>query len=208
MAAFRLPHLARSFTTSASVCKLVRPPLQVYGVEGRYATALYSAGSKQKQLPQLENQINNLMVSLKSSQLSYLVMNPHIKKNQKIQAFSQLLAKDKASPLLVNLVSLLGENSRLPLLPQVASAFAKIMAAHRGEISCIVTTAQPLEKTIQTELQTVLEGFLEKGQVIKMEMKIDSSILGGMVVSLGDRYVDMSTKSKVHKLTSVLRQAA
>lgn len=42
----------------------LKPPIQVYGVEGRYATALFSAASKQKKLDQVEQELGKVSVSM------------------------------------------------------------------------------------------------------------------------------------------------
>ncbi|GLD62108.1 ATP synthase subunit O, mitochondrial [Lates japonicus] len=81
-----------------------------------------------------------------------------------------------------------------------------MMSAHRGEVICSVTTAQPLDEANLTELKVALKGFLQKGETIKLETKSDPSILGGMIVSIGDKYVDMSTKTKVQKLTKLIKE--
>lgn len=45
------------------VCLSFQPPIQVYGVEGRYATALFSAASKQNKLDQMEQELGKVAVS-------------------------------------------------------------------------------------------------------------------------------------------------
>ncbi|EDL03796.1 mCG13557, isoform CRA_b [Mus musculus] len=64
-AASGLSRQVRSFSTSVvrPFAKLVRPPVQVYGIEGRYATALYSAASKEKKLDQVEKELLRVGVS-------------------------------------------------------------------------------------------------------------------------------------------------
>ena len=57
------PPQARMFSTSASAqAKLVKAPIQLFGVEGRYAHALYSAASKQKQLDSVEKELTKVKV--------------------------------------------------------------------------------------------------------------------------------------------------
>ncbi|XP_065505077.1 ATP synthase subunit O, mitochondrial [Caloenas nicobarica] len=198
----------RQLSTSAArpVSKLVKPPIQVYGLEGRYATALYSAASKQKKLDQIEKELSRVATLLKDPKLSNVVMNPHTKGTVKQKAVSDALAKEKMSPITVNLMNLLAENGRLRHTPDIVSAFGKIMSAYRGEVLCSVTTAQPLDDASLTELKSVLNGFLAKGEVLKLETKTDPSILGGMVVNIGEKYVDMSTRSKIQKLTKIMRE--
>ncbi|NWJ09069.1 ATPO synthase, partial [Crypturellus undulatus] len=183
-----------------------QPPIQVYGLEGRYATALYSAASKQKKLEQVEKELSRVWTLMKDPKLSGVVMNPHTKSAVKQKAVNDVLAKEKMSPITINLMNLLAENGRLRYTPDIMSAFGKIMSAYRGEVLCTVTTAQPLDDASLTELKSALSGFLAKGEILKLETKTDPSILGGMIVNIGEKYVDMSTKSKIQKLTKIMRE--
>ncbi|XP_063249300.1 ATP synthase subunit O, mitochondrial [Prinia subflava] len=196
-----------STTAARPASKLVKPPIQVYGLEGRYATALYSAASKEKKLEQVEKELTRVWSLLKDPKLSSVVMNPHTKSSVKQKAVNDALAREKMSPVTVNLMNLLAENGRLRYTPGIVAAFGKIMSAFRGEVVCTVTTAQPLDEASLTELKSALNGFLAKGEVLKLETKTDPSILGGMIVNIGERYVDMSTRSKIQKLTKIMREA-
>ncbi|KAM6999895.1 ATP synthase peripheral stalk subunit OSCP, mitochondrial [Tautogolabrus adspersus] len=208
MAALMLGQQVRQFSTSVArpVAKLMKPPIQVYGVEGRYATALFSAASKQKKLDQVEQELGSVSTMIKDPKLSSVVTNPHIKRSLKLKIFGDALAKAKLSPITINFINVLAENGRLPLTGNVITAFEKMMSAHRGEVICSVTTAQPLDAVNLAELKVALNGFLQKGETIKLETKSDPSILGGMIVSIGDKYVDMSTKTKIKKLTKLIRE--
>ncbi|XP_038154980.1 ATP synthase subunit O, mitochondrial [Cyprinodon tularosa] len=208
MAAHMLGQQARMFSTSVirPVAKLIKPPIQVYGVEGRYATALFSAASKQNKLDQVEQELGKVTVLIKDPKISGIVLNPHVKRSIKQKAFHDALGKAKVSPLTINLINVLADNGRLNLTADVITAFGKMMSAHRGEVICSVTTAQPLDEASLAELKVALKGFLLKGETIKLETKSDPSILGGMIVSIGDKYVDMSTKTKIQKLTQLIRE--
>ncbi|OCT91261.1 ATP synthase subunit O, mitochondrial [Xenopus laevis] len=198
----------RSFSTSAvrPISKLVKPPIQVYGLGGRYATALYSAATKEKKLEQVEKDLTRVSTLLKDPKLSFVVTNPHIKRTLKQKTVGDILAKEKFSPLTLNFVNLLAENGRLNQTSDVISSFVKIMSAHRGEVLCSVTTASPLDAANLTELKSALNGFLAKGETLKLETKTDATILGGMIVSVGDKYIDMSTKAKIQKLTKIMKE--
>ncbi|XP_076857751.1 ATP synthase peripheral stalk subunit OSCP, mitochondrial [Brachyhypopomus gauderio] len=208
MAALGLGLQVRQFSTSVvrPAAKLIKPPIQVYGIEGRYATALFSAASKQKNLDKVEQELGRVSTMIKDPKMSSIVMNPHIKRSIKVKTFNDALSKAKLSPTTVNFINVLAENGRLTLTPDVIAAFGKMMSAHRGEVTCSVTTAQPLDEANLAELKVALNGFLAKGETIKLETKSDPSILGGMIVSIGDKYVDMSTKTKVQKLTKLIRE--
>ncbi|KAJ1070502.1 hypothetical protein K5549_003481 [Capra hircus] len=226
-----LSQQVRCFSTSVvrPFAKLVRPPVQIYGIEGRYATALYSAASKQNKLEQVEKELLRVGLSselglrwyllgssqtqkpdleqiLKEPKMAASLMNPYVKRSVKVKSLNDMTAKEKFSPLTSNLINLLAENGRLNNTPAVISAFSTMMSVHRGEVPCTVTTASPLDEATLTELKTVLKSFLSKGQVLKLEVKIDPSIMGGMIVRIGEKYVDMSAKTKIQKLSRAMRE--
>ncbi|KAJ8792359.1 hypothetical protein J1605_019915 [Eschrichtius robustus] len=159
----RLSLQARCFSTSVvrPFAKLVR----VYGIEGRYATALYSAASKQNKLEQVEKELLRVAQIVKEPKMAASIMNPYVKRSIKMKSLNDITAKEKFSPLTSNLIN---------------------------------------EATL-TELKTVLKSFLSKGQVLKLEVKIDPSIMGGMIVRIGEKYVDMSAKTKIQKLSKAMR---
>uniref|UniRef100_A0A8C2Z263 ATP synthase peripheral stalk subunit OSCP, mitochondrial n=2 Tax=Cyclopterus lumpus TaxID=8103 RepID=A0A8C2Z263_CYCLU len=206
MAALMLGQQVRQFSTSVIRSKLVKSPIEVYGVEGRYATALFSAASKQNKLDQVEQEMGKVSALIKKPSVSTIVMNPHVKRSIKQKTFHDALAKDKVSAITLNLINVLSDNGRLTLTGDVINAFGKMMSAHRGEVICSVTTAQPLGEVDLADLKVALKGFLQKNETIKLETKSDPSILGGMIVSIGDKYVDMSTKTKIQKLTKLIKE--
>ncbi|KAM9850206.1 LOW QUALITY PROTEIN: ATP synthase peripheral stalk subunit OSCP, mitochondrial [Aulostomus maculatus] len=208
MAAHMLGQQARQFSTSIirPVTKLVKPPIQAYGVEGRYATALFSAASKQSKLDQVEKELGKVSVLIKDPKISSVVMNPHVKRSVKLQTFTDALTKAKVSPIVMNLINVLADNSRLPLTGNIITTFDSMMSAHRGEVICTVTTAKLLDQASLAELKVALSDFLQKGETLKLETKLDPSILGGMIVNIGDSYVDMSTKTKIKKLKALISE--
>ncbi|KAH0545767.1 ATP synthase subunit O, mitochondrial [Cotesia glomerata] len=209
MSSSRLNMIVRSFSSSPVTQQLVKPPLQVFGVEGRYATALFSAASKQSSLDAVEKDLLKFQGMLKTdTKLVDFVKDPSVKRKLKADAFKAISTKINLNPATANLLALLAENGRLGLLNQVINAFKLIMAANRGEVVCEVITSKPLDAESKTKLESALKLFLTKGQTLLLTTKVDPSIIGGMVVSIGDKYVDMSIASKVKKYSDIISTAA
>ncbi|KAL2726601.1 hypothetical protein V1478_006879 [Vespula squamosa] len=198
--------IVRSFSSSSIVQQLVKPPVQLFGLEGRYATALFSAGSKQKTLDKVEQDLDKLQGLLKTDvKLAEFVNDPTIKRRNKAEALQAIGSKLSLNPATSNLLILLAENGRLPKFNQIFNSFKIIMAANRGEIVCEVTTAKALDADTKGKLESALKSFLKKGETIKLSSKVDPSIIGGMIVSIGDKYVDMSVASKVKKYSDIIQ---
>ena len=70
------------------------------------------------------------------------ILNPMVQTEQKLTTMNELLGAMKFSPTTINLFKIMAENNRLKKLQEVIRSYMKLMAAHRGELSCSVTTAK------------------------------------------------------------------
>lgn len=129
----------------------------MFGSEGRYATALYSAASKQKQLESVEKDLVQIQAAMKNNpKLREVISSPIINKklmaNTLVEAGKSINFASSTS----NLLSLLAENGKLKKIDGIINSFRTIMAAHRGEVVCEVITAKPLEAAQRKQLEDVL----------------------------------------------------
>lgn len=142
-------------STSTAV---IKPPVQIFGLEGRYATALYSAATKLKQLESVEKELVQVQDALKkNNRLREAITSPIFNRGKLSVALQEFAAKANVSSATSNLLILLADNGRLKKLDNVINAFKTIMAAHRGEIVCEVTSARPLDSAQRKQLEDVLK---------------------------------------------------
>ena len=157
-----LRQFVRALSTSSAVGQLVKPPVAVFGTEGRYATALFSAASKEKALDAVEKDLNGFQAQLKKdSRLQEFLFDPSVKKTLKAEGLAGACDKLKVdcnihfsmlqqhrhllfqmNALSKNLFLAMAENGRYNQIDSVVNAFGTIMAAHRGEVVCEITTAK------------------------------------------------------------------
>ncbi|KAM3182344.1 hypothetical protein ACTXT7_012572 [Hymenolepis weldensis] len=197
----------RSFSASSISRAISRPPTQFFGRDGRYATALYSAATKSKNLETVEADLLKVKGTLSTDKkFREFCHDPTIKRHVKVQAFSEVLKKLGLSTQVSSMLQILAENGRLNMLPKVLDTFEQIMVSHRGEVSCVVTTAKPLDRATEKELSAALEKFLKPGQKLNLSLNVDPELIGGMIVSIGDKYVDMSILKKLRSYKAILEQ--
>lgn len=149
---------ARNFSVSSIAQQLIKPPIQVFGIEGRYACALFSAASKQKCLDAVEKDLVNFQTQYKRDEkLRDFILNPSMKRSLKAAALKDLSAQIKFNPATGFLLETLAENGRLNKLDSIITAYKLIMSANRGEVVCEVTTAKPLSDAQRKELEGQLK---------------------------------------------------
>jgi len=187
---------------------VIQVPVRLHGLDGRYATSLYCVAARKSQLDAVEADLKSLTAALGSSQaLTELVSNPSIPKGAKVAAVQDLAAKAGYAESTNNLLALMAENNRLGELSAIAGKYAELLRAARGQIFADVTVAEDLDKEQTGVLEKSLSSFLQEGQTLTMSVKTDASILGGLVVEIGDKHVDLSIMSRITKLQNELKAA-
>ncbi|MQC17044.1 MAG: ATP synthase F1 subunit delta [Chloroflexi bacterium] len=107
----------------------------------------------------------------------------------------------------LNLFRLLRRKGRLSLGPSIASFLREIADEERGILRAVVTTAIELDDERREQVrQRIIQS--SGRQQVEIETRVDPSILGGIVIRIGDQMVDGSTRSRLHQLRSSLERAA
>lgn len=112
----------------------------------------------------------------------------------------------QATPAQMNLFRLLRRKARLGLGPDIASFFREMVDEERGIARAIVTSAVELDADRRADLERQLAR--QTGKQVTVEARVDPGILGGLVVRIGDRMVDGSTRARLRTLRTQLERAA
>ncbi|RDD46812.1 ATP synthase subunit O, mitochondrial [Trichoplax sp. H2] len=198
----------RCLSTSSVHSDLAKAPIKVFGVQGRYAHAIYSAATKQKCLEKVEKDLMDMKQSIDSDiQLERLIANPFMKRQVKRGVLEELLRKRNAHELSLKVFGTLSENNRLGSASEIIEAFSRIMEAHRGEVRCTITTAKKLNNDQLKNVKDSLQGFIAKNQKLQIGTEVDPKIIGGMIVDIDDKYIDMSIASRIKKVMKAMNTA-
>lgn len=122
----------------------LQAPITLFGLDGRYATALYTAAARQNALDAVEKDLKTLTQAVeKDAALKGFLENPTINRNKKMEGILAVLKKGgKPSQITENFFDTLAENGRLDQTSKVTEAFAQLMSAHRNELPLVVTSAK------------------------------------------------------------------
>merc|ERR1711977_82560 len=202
--------LARTYATAAKAS--TAPPVTPPGLAGKYAGALYSAALKSspKALTQVETDLQSIKSIIASTpEVSTFLANPTLGSAEKAAGLKSLVGKlgGSTSDLTKNFLNVLAENGRLYETEKVVAGFEDIMAAYRGELTVTITSASELDKATLSTLEKSSK-IAKEYKSIKINNKVQSEVLGGLVVDFGDdKTVDLSVKSRVQKLESLISQS-
>ena len=130
-----------------------------------------------------------------------LMANTRVSPERKTRVVENSL--EGLNPLVLNLARLLLRRGRTSLGPQIATAFQELLDQARGVSHAVVTTAIPLGDEDAKAVERKIAG-MTGGQVV-VQTRVDEGIIGGVVVRIGDRLIDGSTKSR---LLALKRQLA
>ncbi|KAJ1950822.1 ATP synthase F0 subcomplex subunit OSCP atp5 [Linderina macrospora] len=179
-------------------------PLTLFGIDGKYATALFQAAAKTNELAAVESDLTKIeQVIAKEPRVEELLGSPLLNKTAKEQLIESL---GKKSDITNNFFQTLAENNRLSETRGVIAAYKSLMEAQRGVVSVKVTSAKELSaKDLKQVKDNLTKGGLIKDfKEVNVVNKVNPSLMGGMVVEFGDFTIDMSVSSRLAKLEKLL----
>ena len=176
------------------------------GIAARYATAVFDLANEAKQLPALEKDIDALEAALgESADFKSLIASPIYTREQQGTAIAAIAKKMKLSDTVANTLSLMASKRRLFVLPQLVSELRARLSDEKGEMTAEVTAAKALTKAQQDKLAKTLKATV--GKDVKINMAVDESLIGGLVVKVGSKMIDTSIRSKLAALQNTMKEA-
>ena len=178
----------------------------VSGVSGRYATALFELARDAKSIDAVKADLDKFDAMLgESADLKRLVRSPVFAADAQLKALSAVLDKAGISGTAANFLKVLTNNRRLFAVADVTRDFRALVARFKGEASAEVTVAEPLSDKNLDALKAALKQV--SGKDVTLNVKVDPSIIGGLVVKLGSRMVDSSLRTKLNSIKHAMKEA-
>ena len=178
----------------------------VSGVSGRYATAFFELARDEKSVDAVKADLDKFAAILaESDDLKRLVRSPVFGAEAQSKALAAVLDKAGISGISANFLQVLTANRRLFVVSDVIRAFNALVAKFKGEASADVTVAEALSDKNLDALKVALKSVT--GKDVALNVKVDQSIIGGLVVKLGSRMVDSSLRTKLNSIKNAMKEA-
>jgi F-type H+-transporting ATPase subunit delta len=175
-------------------------------VSGRYATALFELARDERSIDSVKADLDRFEAMLsESDDLRRLVRSPVFSAKEQSRALAAVLDKAGISGISANFLEVLCANRRLFAVADVIRAFRALVAKFKGEASADVTVAERLSDRNLDALKAALKSVT--GKDVALNVNIDPSIIGGLVVKVGSRMVDSSLRTKLNSIKHAMKEA-
>jgi len=218
------PAFTRSFSAASAVISrpklqpkgkghfILPPPKNVYGEAGLHALGLYESVKKASaDAPSVLSELDKFRVFLKkdTSYLEDRLMDPRLKAAQKAELVKKTIGPLGVSPVTEAFLVKLGqEKNGYDKLKDVMEFYGELVRFDRAEILCSVTTAQALTSDQMSKLTNRLKQIVGTELTPVLTTQVDPKVLGGLLVTVGDKFQDLTVSSQISKLQKLVEAAA
>lgn len=193
--------------TDATHAALAASAFTANNLKGRYATALYEFAEEQHALNEVIAEAEGLLKIISENEtLRNVLNNLSLDTVQSKAIMTELMNHCGFSQILQNFVGVVANNRRLADLKSFLMAFFALVNLRRGITAAEVITASPLTDMQRAQLK---DRFSQAGyNKVDIQERIDSKILGGIIVRIGSKLYDASLQSRLNRLYNVMKGAA
>lgn len=172
-------------------------------VANRYAQALLEIGVETGTLQPIADQIHDFAQAYATSpELRAVLVSPGVSAADRSAVVADLAARMGCSQVVGNLIRMLVERRRMPILPALSRALRLLSDERAGLVRAQVCSAKALSDDYVRRLQGELEKMT--GRKVVLDRDVDPSLIGGVVTRLGDLVIDGSIRTRLADLKSQL----
>lgn len=182
--------------------------LEGCGIMGSYANALFLTSKTAGKLSEVMNDLKFLSQSLQTCEdFGIFITTPGLSSAQKISFLKEhtkgLTGSSMQSETL-NCLEMLFEQKRSGGIQQLAKHFETLYLSTNGQVKCTVHSAKDLTDEHKKKIVDGLKDRLGNTKEPIVEYKVNPSLIGGLVVHIGDQVVDASIANKLERIQSQL----
>lgn len=173
-------------------------------IASRYAEALFQIGEEEKLTDKIYQELNEVVNLIENNKELFSVLNsPVIPKKEKISIIDNIF-KDQINKNLKNFIKILIETNRISSIKDIDSSYKELLNEKNNILEGVAITAIPMNKEEIKKLEEKLSQKYNKN--VTLENQVDKSILGGVLVRLGNEEIDGTVKTRLNKVKEQLSQ--
>jgi ATP synthase F1 delta subunit len=170
-----------------------------------YGRSLFQSALEHGRLDQLREQLAQFADALaENRELAVFFFSPYFSTEEKQRSLGTLL--DGADELLLNFLSLLIENHRMPVIFRIRHEYERLWDEENKTLPVEITSAIALDEETTASLgRTIGEGA---GRKVTLAAHVDPDILGGIIIRVGNSILDASIRNRLEQLRRHVAQGA
>lgn len=168
----------------------------------RYAQAVFEIARDQDSYEEWLRDLQTLADVFGIQEVQTFLEEPRVSSEDKEKLLDEHLPS--LSPLAKNLSHVLMAKKRIALAPGIFEAYQEMVDEERGVVSATVTSALALDAESQKKIEETLQERV--GRELRLSSDVDPDLVGGLVIRVGDRVIDGSTRTRLRNLRSWLRE--
>ena len=173
-------------------------------IANRYAEAIFQLSEEENITKEIYNELHDVVEVIKNNkELDNVLKSPLVAKNEKTQLIEALF-NNKINNDLKNFLKILVEKGRISSLKSIELTFKELLNDKHNIIEGTVISAIALTEKQVKELEEKLSKKYNKN--VTLENEVDQSILGGVLVRLGNTQIDGSVKTRLNNIKDQLTQ--
>jgi ATP synthase F1 delta subunit len=170
-----------------------------------YAGSLFEVAEEKDKLDAVRDQLGQFADAVdRSHDLQVFLFSPYFSSAEKVAGLKR--AVSGAEPELANFLELLVEKQRMPEVFRIRRRFEELWKERNRRIDVTVTSAVELDPAVIAKVGEEIER--QTGQEVDLASRVDSDILGGVVLQVGNMVLDASIRNRLEKLRKSVAQAA
>ena len=166
-----------------------------------YAQAAFKLAQQKGQLAPWSEQLALMAAVAENDTVARMAFDPRLDRGQIVAAFEEICG-DRLTPEGKNFIHLLVDNRRLSLLPEIRVLYEELRGAAEQRVEAVARSAFELKPEQQKKITEALKRKF--GQTVDLKTEVDKSILGGVVIRVGDRVIDGSVRGRLQELSADL----
>lgn len=168
----------------------------------KYAKAMFELAMEEDKLVPYGKELRSVKKDFRSApQLTAYLANPQIQREDKKKLLKRLF-KGELSDTILNFLYLLVDKRRIELFDAIEDIYRALSNEERGIVVADVTSARPLTSSQEDKIQKKLAKVT--GKKVDIRTHTDESLIGGLVVRIGDKRIDGSVRGRLEQMTAEL----
>ena len=166
-----------------------------------YAKAAFAYASEQNAADTWSKALQLLSAAVQDEAFSAYLNRPELTPAEQVSLFAKVLGEEQTAAV-SNFLTLLAENDRLVLLPEIATEYEELKSQNNNTVDVVIESAFPLDSIQEQKLIHALEKRLNSA--VKVTVEVKPELIAGVVIRAGDQVIDDSALNKLEKMRTRL----